>query len=157
MADPGEQLQLKREQTRALEMLVAALPYAEIMTVASLPQEELCTGFMAFTAVALANKELPHAQNWYWSQGGGRVEATVGERVHVSMKKLVSRPLATVAREERPIFKCWVFGLRLLGGEEAELEESLPRHFVWCERGADRGPLWERAFLERSLEPEEEG
>lgn len=127
---------LAREQYRALFVLSQALPYWRIMTVADLPQDSICSGFMAFFSESIPNRGIPHDDSWYWSQGGGREKVTVSG-VTVSMRKLISRRFDSGSGGVFPTCKCWVFDILAHVPEQGWEGPLLPRgwSFLWCEKG----------------------
>ena len=122
---------LRKEQKKALIVVVDALSNLNTYLTNQIISEMLPTGYKAFSYDKIYKEELLHGKEWLWHQSYGKVDVMIDARTKVTLSKFNPRKTSKNTQIKTPPYKLWLSTIDFVDLSQPKL------YFIWCEKGRE--------------------
>jgi len=121
------------EQNKALIILTENLNRASDITIDTITEECMDTGFVGFISQKVTKDMIPKGTHWAWNQSNARIRFPLTSDIVVTLFKLNPRKITNDPNAKQPSYKLWIYIL----SKNTTTSEKFITSFIWCEKGRD--------------------
>ena len=122
------------EQNKALLILTENLSRASDITIDTITEDCMETGFVGFINQKVTKDMIPKGAHWAWNQSNARIRFPLSADVVVTLFKLNPRKITNDPNAKQPSYKLWIYIL----SKNTSTAEKFVTSFIWCEKGRDK-------------------